>query len=85
MSITELERSLRALRLSGMGATLQARALAVASHAIKGLAVGQTLDVVCNAPDVKNDLLIWARELGHAVLTTKMRRDDTTMRIRKGR
>mgnify|MGYP003403238193 CR=1 FL=1 len=31
-SLTELERSLRALRLSGMGATLQARALAVASH-----------------------------------------------------
>lgn len=32
MSITELERSLRALRLSGMSATLQARALAVANH-----------------------------------------------------
>jgi len=32
MSFTELERSLRALRLSGMCATLQARALAVASH-----------------------------------------------------
>ena len=32
MSLTELERSLRALRLSGMSATLQARALAVASH-----------------------------------------------------
>jgi DNA replication protein DnaC len=32
MSLTELERSLRALRLSGMGATLQARALAVGSH-----------------------------------------------------
>jgi DNA replication protein DnaC len=32
MSITELERALRALRLSGMGATLHARALAVASH-----------------------------------------------------
>jgi DNA replication protein DnaC len=32
MSITELERSLRALRLSGMTATLQARALQVASH-----------------------------------------------------
>ena len=32
MSITELERALRALRLSGMGATLQARALQVASH-----------------------------------------------------
>lgn len=32
MSVAELERSLRALRLSGMSATLQARALAVASH-----------------------------------------------------
>ena len=32
MSLIELERSLRALRLSGMSATLQARALAVASH-----------------------------------------------------
>ena len=32
MSLTELERSLRALRLSGMSETLQARALAVASH-----------------------------------------------------
>jgi DNA replication protein DnaC len=32
MSITELERSLRALRLSGMSATLQARALAVTTH-----------------------------------------------------
>ena len=32
MSITELERALRGLRLSGMGTTLQARALQVASH-----------------------------------------------------
>lgn len=32
MSITELERALRGLRLSGMGATLQARALQVAAH-----------------------------------------------------
>ena len=32
MSITELERALRGLRLSGMGVTLQARALQVASH-----------------------------------------------------
>ena len=32
MSFTELERALRALRLSGMSATLQVRALAVASH-----------------------------------------------------
>ena len=32
MSITEIERALRSLRLSGMTATLQARALQVASH-----------------------------------------------------
>ena len=32
MSATELDRALRALRLAGMSATLQARALAVASH-----------------------------------------------------
>lgn len=32
MSMTELERALRALRLSGMSATLQARALQVAHH-----------------------------------------------------
>jgi len=32
LSITELERALRSLRLSGMSATLQARALQVASH-----------------------------------------------------
>ena len=32
MSMVELERSLRGLRLSGMTATLEARALQVASH-----------------------------------------------------
>ncbi len=32
MSITELEQALRALRLSGMSATMQARALQVAAH-----------------------------------------------------
>lgn len=32
MSLTELERALRSLRLSGMTATLEARALQVASH-----------------------------------------------------
>ena len=32
MSLNELERALRSLRLSGMTATLEARALQVASH-----------------------------------------------------
>ena len=34
MSITELERALRSLRLSGMSATLEARALQVSSHEV---------------------------------------------------
>ena len=32
MSLTELDKALRSLRLSGMAATLEARALQVASH-----------------------------------------------------
>ena len=35
MSFAELERALRSLRLSGMSATLQARALAVSSHEMR--------------------------------------------------
>ena len=62
-----------------------AQALAQAGRALKPLAVGQALDIVCNAPDVKDDLLIWARELGHTVPTTTTHGNDTTMRIRKGR
>ena len=62
-----------------------AQALAQAGRALKPLAVGQALDIVCNAPDVKDDLSIWARELGHAVLTTSTQGDDTTLRIRKER
>ena len=61
-----------------------AQALAQASHAIKPLAVGQALEVLGNASDVKNDLLVWARELGHAVLANQARRDEWVVTIRKG-
>ena len=39
MSFTELERALRGLRLSGMSATLPARALQVASHEMDFMAL----------------------------------------------
>jgi hypothetical protein len=42
MSITELERALRGLRLSGMGTTLQARALQVASHEMQSMGMQST-------------------------------------------
>lgn len=62
-----------------------AQALAQAGRALKPLVVGQALDIVCNAPDVKDDLSIWARELGHAVLASTTHGDDTTVHIRKER
>jgi len=62
-----------------------AQALAQASHAVKPLAVGQALEVLGNASDVKDDVLIWARELGHAVLKVQAHNDDWVVAIRKGR
>ena len=46
---------------------LCAQALALASSAMNKLAPGNILQIVFNTSDVKNDLLIWAREKGHAV------------------
>jgi len=62
-----------------------AQALAQAARALKPLAAGQALDIVCNAPDVKDDLSIWARELGHAVLTTQSRGEECVVTVRKAR
>ncbi|MBI3324705.1 MAG: sulfurtransferase TusA family protein [Candidatus Omnitrophica bacterium] len=61
-----------------------AQALAQAARALKPLVVGQALDIVCNAPDVKDDLSIWARELGHAVPTTQSRGGEFVVTVRKG-
>jgi TusA-related sulfurtransferase len=62
-----------------------AQALAQAGRALKPLAVGQALDIVCNAPDVKDDLSIWARELGHAVPATQSRGEEFVVTVRKVR
>jgi len=62
-----------------------AQALAQAARALKPLVVGRALDIVCNAPDVKDDLLVWTRELGHVVLATKSRDEEFVVTVRKER
>ena len=61
-----------------------AQALAQVGAAMRRLANGETLDVTCNAPDVKDDLLVWARALGHVVLVVDDRVDEVWLRIQRG-
>ena len=63
---------------------LCAQAIMVVWRACRSLAAEAVLEVVCNAHDVQDDLLIWAKELGHAVLEVEDRSPDTWLRIRKG-
>ena len=44
-----------------------AQALAVVARAMGRVAAGQPVEVRYNAEDVRRDLLVWAREQGHAV------------------
>jgi TusA-related sulfurtransferase len=48
-----------------------AQALARVAQALARLSPGETLEVRCNAADVKRDLLAWARERGHDVKEVK--------------
>ena len=45
-----------------------AQALALVGAAVRRLHVGQAVDVVYNAADVRRDLLAWAAERGHGVV-----------------
>lgn len=46
---------------------LCAQALAVVASVVKALPAGGVADVRYNAADVKNDLVAWARQVGHCV------------------
>ena len=61
-----------------------AQALAQAGVAMKGLAPGAVLELLCNAEDVKRDLFVWAKALGHTVVGTEEGPEDTRLRIRRG-
>ena len=61
-----------------------AQALAQASLAIKRVESGAALEVICNAPDVKHDLLVWAKELQHEIVGTEERGSDSVVWVRRG-
>lgn len=63
---------------------LCAQAIMVVWRACRTLAAEAVLEIVCNAHDVKDDLLIWAKELRYSVLEVEDRSPNTWLRIRKG-
>ena len=64
---------------------LCAQAIQVAWKAARALPVGAVLETVCNAQDVKEDLIIWARELGYQLLAEETRADEIWLWIQTGR
>ena len=62
---------------------LCAQAIMVAWKAIRPMPAGSVLEIVCNAEDVKEDLLIWAKELGHVVSAIDARAGDTWLWVQK--
>lgn len=62
-----------------------AQALVQVDRAMRKLAAGNILEVLCNAPDVRDDLLVWARELGYAVLSVDAQAGDMSLKIRRTR
>ena len=62
-----------------------AQALVQADRAMRKLAVGNALEILCNAIDVRDDLVIWARELGYALLAVDAQAGDISLKIRRTR
>ena len=59
---------------------LCAQALATVARALAPLRAGDAVEVRCNAEDVQRDLLIFAKDRGHAVRVT----GQAVLRIEKG-
>ena len=63
---------------------LCAQALQVAWKAMRGISEDSVLALFCNASDVKTDLLLWAKELGHVVIDTEEGQEGIWLWVRKG-
>ena len=50
---------------------LCAQALALVAQAVERLQAGETLEVLSNADDVKQDLMAWATDQGHIFVEVK--------------
>jgi TusA-related sulfurtransferase len=62
---------------------LCAQALAAVSQAMRTTASGAVLEVRCNAHDVADDLLAWARAAKHAVVDDCSTDESRRIRLRK--
>ena len=62
---------------------LCAQALAQAAQAIQGLTRGAILELICNAEDVRRDLVAWAQQVRHQVLSAQVCDGDTRLKIQK--
>jgi len=60
-----------------------AQALATAAQAMQRLPAGAALELVCNAADVRDDLVAWAAQLAHPVLSAETSDGDTWLKIQK--
>ena len=64
---------------------LCAQALARADREIRAIPIGAAMGVVCNATDVRDDLLVWAREMGHTIMKQQQLASQFHVWIQRGR
>ena len=62
---------------------LCAQAIMVTTKAATPLAPGTVFDVVCNAADVQQDLLLWAKEVAFAVLDVAEHEDAIRLTLKR--
>jgi len=62
---------------------LCAQALAQAAQAMQPLTGGAILELICNAEDVRRDLVAWAQQVRHQVLSVQVCDGDTRLKIQK--
>ena len=60
-----------------------AQALATAAQAMQGLARGAILELICNAEDVRRDLVAWVTHVRHRLLSDQVYDGDTRLQIQK--
>ena len=59
------------------------QALATAAQAMQHSTRGETLELTCNAEDVRRDLVAWAAHMGHRLLSDQACDGDIRLTIQK--
>jgi len=63
---------------------LCAQAIMVVWRASRAIPVGAVLEIVCNAADVRQDLMSWAKELRYPVIGMEEGLDETRLWVQRG-